>query len=104
VKLTTHLPLVLRSRVRGAIPPLPQYAFTAWCLFKHRDNFTFYQQLQKQLLFLVQSLVAVTHVAFILNDSIKLPPPPDGQSFHIKTCGSVLTPGAKQINMSAFQR
>jgi hypothetical protein len=30
VKLTTHLHLVPRSRMRGAIPPLPQYAFTAW--------------------------------------------------------------------------
>jgi hypothetical protein len=26
--------------MRGAIPP-PQYAFMAWCLVKHRDNFTF---------------------------------------------------------------
>jgi hypothetical protein len=25
----------------GAIPLLPQYAFMAWCLVKHRDNFTF---------------------------------------------------------------
>jgi hypothetical protein len=25
----------------GAIPPLPQYAFMAWCLVKHRDNFNF---------------------------------------------------------------
>jgi hypothetical protein len=25
----------------GDIPPLPQYAFMAWCLVKHRDNFTF---------------------------------------------------------------
>jgi hypothetical protein len=25
----------------GAIPPLPQYAFMAWGLVKHRDNFTF---------------------------------------------------------------
>jgi hypothetical protein len=24
-----------------AIPPLLQYAFMAWCLVKHRDNFTF---------------------------------------------------------------
>jgi len=23
------------------IPPLPQYVFIAWCLVKHRDNFTF---------------------------------------------------------------
>jgi hypothetical protein len=27
--------------MRGAIPPFPQYVFTAWCLVKHRDNFTF---------------------------------------------------------------
>jgi hypothetical protein len=27
--------------MRGAIPPLPQYAFMEWCLVKHRYNFTF---------------------------------------------------------------
>jgi hypothetical protein len=27
--------------MRGTIPPLPQYAFMAWYLVKHRDNFTF---------------------------------------------------------------
>jgi hypothetical protein len=26
--------------MRGATLPLPQYAFMAWCLVKHRDNFT----------------------------------------------------------------
>jgi len=26
----------------GAVSPLAQYAFMAWCLVKHRDNFTFY--------------------------------------------------------------
>jgi hypothetical protein len=26
----------------GAIPPLPQYVFMAWCLVKNRDNFTFF--------------------------------------------------------------
>jgi len=40
VKLSTHLHLVPRSRMRGVINPLPQYAFM-WCLVKHRDNFTF---------------------------------------------------------------
>jgi hypothetical protein len=25
----------------GDIPALPQYAFMAWCLVKHKDNFTF---------------------------------------------------------------
>jgi hypothetical protein len=28
--------------MRGAIPPLPEYVFMAWCIVKHRDNFTFY--------------------------------------------------------------
>jgi len=28
-------------RMHGAIPPLPQYVFVAWCLVKHSDNFTF---------------------------------------------------------------
>jgi hypothetical protein len=41
VKLTIHLPLVPRSRMRGAIPALPQYVFMMSCLVKHRDNFTF---------------------------------------------------------------
>jgi hypothetical protein len=40
VKLTTHLHVMPRSRMRGAIPPLPQYVFMAWCLVKHSDNFT----------------------------------------------------------------
>jgi hypothetical protein len=40
-KLTNHLQPVLRSRMCGSIPPLPQYPFMAWCLFKkHRHNFT----------------------------------------------------------------
>jgi hypothetical protein len=34
MKLTTHLHLVLRSRMRGAIPPLFQHNFMAWCAFK----------------------------------------------------------------------
>jgi hypothetical protein len=33
--------LVLRSRMRGAVPPLLQYVFMAWSLVKHRDYFTF---------------------------------------------------------------
>jgi hypothetical protein len=41
VKLTTHLHLVPKSRIRGAIPPLPQHVCMAWCLVKHKDNFTF---------------------------------------------------------------
>jgi hypothetical protein len=37
VKLTTHLHLELRSRMRGAIPPLPQYASMAWCSVKKKS-------------------------------------------------------------------
>jgi hypothetical protein len=36
VKLTTHVHVVPRSRMRGAIPSLPQYAFIAWCLVKKK--------------------------------------------------------------------
>jgi hypothetical protein len=42
VREADHSPhLVPRSRMRGAIPPLHQYVFMAWCLVKHRDNFIF---------------------------------------------------------------
>jgi len=34
VKLTTHLHLVRRLGMRGAIPPVPQYVSMAWCLVK----------------------------------------------------------------------
>jgi hypothetical protein len=40
VKLTTHLHLVPRSGMRGAIPPLSQYVFMAWCLVTQRDLVT----------------------------------------------------------------
>jgi hypothetical protein len=42
VKLTTHLHLVPRSKNAWSYALTPQYAFMAWCLVKHRDNFTFY--------------------------------------------------------------
>jgi hypothetical protein len=35
------LSLGVKRLGRGAVPPLPQYVFMAWCLVKHRDNFTF---------------------------------------------------------------
>jgi hypothetical protein len=42
LKLTICLHLVLRLRMRGAIPSLLQYVFMGWCsVKKHRDNFTF---------------------------------------------------------------
>jgi hypothetical protein len=41
VKLTTHLFIVRRSKNAWSYTSTPQYAFRAWCLVKHRDNFTF---------------------------------------------------------------
>jgi hypothetical protein len=41
VKRTTHLHLVPKSRMCGALLPLSQYAFMAWCSVKAQDNFNF---------------------------------------------------------------
>jgi hypothetical protein len=40
MKLTTHLPLVPRSRMWSYTSP-PQYSFMAWCSVKAQGNFTF---------------------------------------------------------------
>jgi hypothetical protein len=42
VKLTTHLQLVSRSRMHGAIPPLSQYVFMAFCLVTTGTTLPFY--------------------------------------------------------------
>jgi hypothetical protein len=55
VKLTTHLHLVPRSRMCGAIPPLPHYVCMAWRLVKHMDNFTFYLCKVQLLLYFMNS-------------------------------------------------
>jgi len=41
-ELTTNVRLVPMSRRRGAIPPLTQHVFMAWCLVKRRDTFFFF--------------------------------------------------------------
>jgi hypothetical protein len=41
MKLTTHLQLVLKLSIHGAISPPPLYVFVVWFLINHRDNFTF---------------------------------------------------------------
>jgi hypothetical protein len=38
MKLTTHLHLVPRPRMLGAIPSLPQYALMAWCSVKKKST------------------------------------------------------------------
>jgi hypothetical protein len=42
VKLTTHLHLVPRWGMRGAIPQLPQYAFMAWWSVKSQGELYLY--------------------------------------------------------------
>jgi hypothetical protein len=42
-------PLVPRSRMHGTTPPLPKYVFMAWCLVKHRDNFTLHSNTRSLL-------------------------------------------------------
>jgi hypothetical protein len=34
----SRFPVVPSLRMRGAVPPLPEYDFMAWCLVKHRNN------------------------------------------------------------------
>jgi hypothetical protein len=50
VKLSTHLRLVPRSRMRGAIPPLPQYSFMAWCSVKIQGHLYFFFPLASTVL------------------------------------------------------
>jgi hypothetical protein len=44
VKLTTHLQQVPRSETSGAIPPLPQHAFKAWCSVKTQRQLYFLEE------------------------------------------------------------
>jgi hypothetical protein len=37
--VTIHLHLVIRLRMRGAIPPFPQYELMAWCLINQKILF-----------------------------------------------------------------
>jgi hypothetical protein len=49
VKLTAHLHLVPKSIMRGAIPPLPQYAFMAWCSEKAVWKFYLYTEVSRNV-------------------------------------------------------
>jgi hypothetical protein len=40
--MTTHFHPVPRSRMRGAITPLSQYVFMAWCLVKAQEQIYLY--------------------------------------------------------------
>jgi len=50
VKLTTHVHLASRSKMSGAIPPLSQYSFTAWCSVKAQGHLYLYLYLYRIIL------------------------------------------------------
>jgi hypothetical protein len=52
VNLTAPLHLVPWSRMHESIPPLPQYAFTTWCLFKVQGQLYLYLYLIPILYFI----------------------------------------------------
>jgi hypothetical protein len=47
--------------MRGAILPLPQYVFMAWCLVKHRNNFTFYSYIHKSISVCKKHMSIINH-------------------------------------------
>jgi hypothetical protein len=53
--------IFLLQKKCGAIPPLPQYIFMAWCLVKHRDNFTLPLSYKRKLSVLWQRLRKESH-------------------------------------------
>jgi hypothetical protein len=42
VKLTTHIHIVPRSSMRGAVFPFPQYVFMKWCSVKGQGQLYLY--------------------------------------------------------------
>jgi len=42
MKLTINLHLGPKSKMRGAMPPLPKYAFMAWCSVKAEGQLYLY--------------------------------------------------------------
>jgi hypothetical protein len=54
--------------MNGAIPPLPKYAFMAWCSVKkkHRDNFTFTLRLKR----FIYSVFSVRVTSLSLRDPV----------------------------------
>jgi hypothetical protein len=61
IKLSTHIHLVPRSRMRGAIPPLPQYAFIALCSVKAKGQLYLYL-LRFHMAFIVVSRSSVLRI------------------------------------------
>jgi hypothetical protein len=61
--------------MRGAIHPLPQFVFMAWCLVKRRDNFTF-------------TFISITNMALVLTSNVE-----DAEIF----CHNLFTRNQKQL-------
>jgi hypothetical protein len=74
VGLTTRLRLVPRSGMRGAVLPLPQCVFMAWCLVGHRDNFTF--------TFTFTFITVVVAASYPVGAGDSLPPRQTGSGVH----------------------
>jgi hypothetical protein len=53
--------------MRGAVSPVPQYAFMAWCLVRHRDNFTFTFMFQRQC---IEVSLNVTALLVLINTAL----------------------------------
>jgi hypothetical protein len=64
MKLTTHLHLVPRLRMRGAVLPLPQYAFMAWCSTKAQGQLYFYLTLKHFRMLLTEHRYMVLELSF----------------------------------------
>jgi hypothetical protein len=83
VKLTAHLHLVPRSRMRGAIPPLLQHAFTAWCSVKaQRQPYLYLSLLHNKSL---SSIIPCLFRAFVFI-CIKYPPEQISKFISTNTC------------------
>jgi hypothetical protein len=69
VNLTTHLYLMPRSRMRGDIPPLPQYALMAWCSVKAQGQLYLYLQLCETYIYYLDAGVQGTSLSTALTIS-----------------------------------
>jgi len=51
--------------MQDAITPLPQYVFMAWCLVKHRDNFSVYFWMFLTAVYYTVRMIFILSVCFL---------------------------------------